>query len=69
MLPVDDAILNRVRERPGVQQSDIVRAMIAEWSPAHVRGRIKVLEARGALRTGRDGGNRILVYPGEAIAA
>lgn len=69
MLPVDEQILNRARARPGVPQSDIVRDLIAEWSPAHVRARIKVLEARGALRTVRDGGNRIALYAVEAIPA
>lgn len=67
MSDVDDQIMTRARATPGVQQSDIVRALMGSWSPAYVRERIKVLEARGALRTARDGGNRILLYPMEAI--
>jgi hypothetical protein len=68
MSDLDNQILIRARATPGVQQSDIVRALMGSWSPAYVRERIKVLEARRELRTARDGGNRILLYPSEAIA-
>jgi len=63
MLEIDSKILDRAREHPGVQQSDIVRALMGAWSPAYVRERVKVLEAWGAIRTAREGGNRILIYP------
>ena len=69
MLEIDSKILDRAQEHPGVQQSDIVRALMGAWSPAYVRERVKVLEAWGAIRTAREGGNRILIYPVEAIEA
>ncbi len=69
MPEIDNQIMNRARAKPGVQQSDVVRALMGAWSPAYVRERIRVLEARGALRTARDGGGRIALYPMEAIPA
>ena len=67
MPEIDNQILNRARVKPGVQQCDLVRDLMGSWSPAYVRERIRVLEARGALRTARDGGGRIALYPTEAI--
>lgn len=68
MLEIDSKILDRARADPGVQQCDLVREFMSSWSPAYVRERVRRLEARGALRTVRDGGGRISLYP-EAIEA
>jgi predicted transcriptional regulator len=69
MTPVDEQILKRVSDNPGIAQSELVRNLMRTWSPAHIRGRVAILEARGTLRTTRDSGNRIAVFATGAIEA
>jgi len=62
-LPIDTAIGALARDSPGIAQSAIVRALMAQWSAVYIRQRIEALGARGAIRVERGAGGRLYVHP------